>query len=108
MDSMNGTDEREGTGCIAWTMATLALAIALAMFCCGCEDDTDNTTINEADINVGSNGVLLIEGNNGTVSVDQTTSDGNDDSIIISGNTGRVYVITRPYIPEIPEPEPVQ
>jgi hypothetical protein len=97
MDSMNGTDEREGTGCIAWTMATLALAIALAMFCCGCEDDTDNTTINEADINVGSNGVLLIEGNNG-----------NDDSIIISGNTGRVYVITRPYIPEIPEPEPVQ
>jgi hypothetical protein len=44
--------------------------------------------------------------------VDQTTSESNEDpSIIIAGNTGRVYVITRPYIPEIPEipePEPVQ
>jgi hypothetical protein len=71
----------------------------------GCEDDGDRTTINESDINAGSNGVLLIDGNTGTVSVDQTTSeDGDDPSIIITGNTGRMYVVTRPYIPE-PEPE---
>jgi hypothetical protein len=83
-------------------------AAVLAAACIGlsgCEDDGDRTTINESDINAGSNGVLLIDGNTGTVSVDQTTSeDGDDPSIIITGNTGRVYVVTRPYIPE-PEPE---
>jgi hypothetical protein len=100
---MSETDEREGMGCIAWTMATITLAIALAMVCCGCEDDS--TTINEADIDAGSNGVVLIDGNAGVVSVDQTTGDGDDPSIVITGNTGKVYVVTRPYIPE---PEPVQ
>jgi hypothetical protein len=83
----------------------LAALIFWALAFSGCEDDGDRTTINEADINAGSNGVLLIDGNTGTVSVDQTTStDGDDPSIIITGNTGRVYVVTRPYIPE-PEPE---
>jgi ABC-type Fe3+-hydroxamate transport system substrate-binding protein len=103
---MNGTDEREGMGCIAWTMATIVLAIALAMFSCGCEDDGDRTTINESDIIVGSNSqVVVVSGNSGTVAIDQTTSEtGDDPSIFVSGNTGRVYVTTRPYIPE-PEPE---
>jgi hypothetical protein len=105
MSETDEREEREGMGCIAWTMATVALAIALAMVCCGCEDDGDSTTINEADIDAGSNGVVLIDGNTGVVSVDQTTGDGDDPSIIITGNTGKVYVVTRPYIPE-PEPEP--
>jgi hypothetical protein len=82
-------------------------AAVLAAACIGlsgCEDDGD-TTINEAPVTAGSNGVVLIDGNTGIVSVDQTTSeDGDDPSIIITGNTGRVYVVTRPYIPE-PEPE---
>ncbi len=86
---------------LAMTMFAL-LFVALGL--CGCEEG-DDTTINEAPIATGSNGVVLIDGNTGTVSVDQTTSeDGDDPSIIITGNTGKVYVVTRPYIPE-PEPE---
>ncbi len=72
----------------------------------GCEDDGDRTTINESDIIVGSNSqVVVVSGNSGVVAIDQTTSEtGDDPSIFVSGNTGRVYVTTRPYIPE-PEPE---
>ncbi len=88
---------------LAMTMFAL-LFVALGVS--GCEDDGD-TTINEAqDIIVGSNSqVVVVSGNSGVVAIDQTTSEaGGDPSIFVSGNTGRVYVTTRPYIPE-PEPE---
>ena len=84
------------------TFAAVLAAACIGL--AGCEDDGDRTTINESGINAGSNGVLLIDGNIGTVIVDQTTTEGSDDSIIITDNTGKVYVVTRPYIPE-PEPE---
>jgi ABC-type Fe3+-hydroxamate transport system substrate-binding protein len=102
---MTGTDDREGAGVVMWVAVAL-LAFAVVLFACGCEDDSD-TTINEAqDIIVGSNSqVVVVSGNSGTVAIDQTTSEtGDDPSIFVSGNTGRVYVTTRPYIPS-PEPE---
>ena len=86
------------------TVAAVLAAACIGMT--GCEEG-DDTTINEAqDIIVGSNSqVVVVSGNSGVVAIDQTTSEtGDDPSIFVSGNTGRVYVTTRPYIPE-PEPE---
>lgn len=89
--------------CIA---ATVWLIIGLVCFIgCGCEDDSD--TVYEAqDIVVGSNSqVIVVSDNSGIVSVDQQTGEGNDDpSIYVTGNTGRVYVVSRPTIPEPEEP----
>ena len=84
--------------------ALLILAFSAALLLCGCEEG-DDTVINEApDINTASNNIVLIDKNTGTVVVDQTTSEAGDDpSIIISGNTGKVYVVTRPYVPSEPE-----
>jgi ABC-type Fe3+-hydroxamate transport system substrate-binding protein len=87
------------------TLAAVLVSVCLGI--AGCEDDSD-TTINEAqDIIVGSNSqVVVVSGNSGTVAIDQTTSEtGDDPSIFVSGNTGKVYVTTRPYIPP-PETEP--
>lgn len=38
-------DDKQGLGCIAWTMATIALAIALAMMSCGCINIQRPTTV---------------------------------------------------------------
>lgn len=103
-------DDKEGMGAIVWTgVCVLTLVVAIAMTCCGCEDDGDTTTIYEAqDIVMGSNSqVIVVSDNNGLVSVDQTTGEGDDDpSIYVTGNTGRVYIATRPEPPPPPEPEP--
>lgn len=85
-------------------MVLMAVCLSMA----GCEDD-DDTTVNEAqDIIVGSNSqVIVVSDNSGTIVVDQTTSPDNEDpSIFVTGNTGKVYVTTQPYIPPVPEPEP--
>jgi hypothetical protein len=90
---------------VVFVVAMMMFALLfVALGLCGCEDDGD--TINEAPvIVVGSNTqAIVVSGNSGLVSVDQTTGEDNDDpSIYVTGNTGRVYVTTRPYTP--PEPE---
>ena len=101
-------NDKEGMGAIVWTgVCVIALVVAIAMTCCGCEDDGDTTIIYEGDdITAGSNTQVVIVDNTGTVSVDQTISeDGEDPSIYIGGNTGKVYVTTRPEPPPAPEPE---
>lgn len=105
MEDYERPDDKEGMGCIAWTMATIGLAIALAMFSCGCEDDS--TTVNEApDVVAPSNGtVIVVNDNTGTVVVDNTTGGETDPSIYVSGNTGKVYVTSRPEPPPASEPE---
>jgi ABC-type uncharacterized transport system auxiliary subunit len=100
-------DDKEGMGCIAWTMATIALAIALAMFSCGCEDEGDHTTVNEAPDVPEDQAAIVVDGNTGVVVVDNKTSpDSENPSIIIHGNTGKVYVTSSPYEPPEPEPAP--
>jgi hypothetical protein len=100
-------DDKEGLGCIAWTgVCLIALVVAIAMTCCGCEDDGDTTIIYEGDdiiMSTNSPGIA-IKDNDGSVTVTQITSaDSPTPTIAISGNTGRVYVATQPQ--ELP-PEP--
>jgi hypothetical protein len=71
------------------------------MFSCGCEDEGD-TVYESPDVVIGSNSqVIVVNGNSGLVSVDQTTGGDHDPSIYVSGNTGRVYVVARPEPPAI-------
>jgi len=81
---------------LAMAMFSL-LFVALGLS--GCEDDGDTTIIyEEGDIIMSTNSTgIAIKDNNGTVSVTQTTSaDSPTPTIAISGNTGRVYVVTSP------------
>jgi hypothetical protein len=96
-------DEVVKGGRMKKTFAAVLAAACIGLT--GCEDDGD--TINEAPvIVVGSNSqAIVVSGNSGLVSVDQTTGEDNDDpSIYVTGNTGRVYVVSRPTPPEPKEP----
>lgn len=77
--------------------------VAVCLAFSGCEEDGD-TTVNEAPeqvINVPTNGgVIVVDQNTGTVVVNQTTSSGDDPSIVISRNTGVVFVATQPMATE--------
>ncbi len=77
-----------------------ALGVLCVLLLSGCEDDSD-TVVNEAPtIITGSNSsVIVVSDNSGLVSVDQTTTGESDPNIYIEGNTGRVYVVTRPQEP---------
>jgi uncharacterized protein YcfL len=89
--------------------ALLILVFPAALLLCGCEDD-GGTTVNEAqDIIVGSNSqVIVVSGNTGTITVDQTTSaDQEDPSIYALNNTGRVYIVSHP-AEAAEEPEEVE
>lgn len=69
----------------------------------GCEDEGDTTVIEAPQYVMGTNGqVIVVSGNSGSVVVDQTTGD-RDPSIFVMGNTGRVFVATRPEenVPEV-------
>jgi uncharacterized protein YcfL len=89
--------------------ALLILALSAALLLCGCEDDS-MTTVNEAqDIIIGSNSqVIVVSGNTGTVTVDQTTSaDQEDPSIYALNNTGQVHIVSHP-AEDAEEPEEVE
>jgi hypothetical protein len=92
--------------------ATMLMAAGLVAMClglAGCEDDGDTTVIEAPEIVVGTNThVIVVSGNSGSVEVDQTTAgDGEDPSIFVTGNTGRVFVTTQPEENTTePEPEP--
>ena len=88
-----------------WMLAALRSA-ALCGVClgvAGCEEEGDTTVIEAPEIVVGTNAqVIVVNGNSGSVVVDQTTG-GGDPSIFVTGNTGRVFVATRPEenVPEV-------
>jgi hypothetical protein len=89
-------------------MKAMLIAAGLVAMClglAGCEDDGDTTVIEAPEIVVGTNAqVIVVSGNSGAVVVDQTTG-GGDPSIFVTGNTGKVFVATRPEenMPEVEE-----
>jgi hypothetical protein len=99
-------------GCVAWTVATIALAIALAMVFCGCNDSEDNvTTIEEAPVyEIGTNGnpIIVVQDIDGLVIVDLVTGQVEEQpyNVVVQnvGTGGVVSIKTSPYIPPPPSP----
>lgn len=81
--------------------------LAVSLFLLGgCEDEGDTTIVYEGDdivMSTNSPGIV-IKDNDGSVTVTQTTSeDGYTPTVVVSGNTGKVYVATQPQQPPQPE-----
>lgn len=102
-------DDKEGTGAIVWMgVGLIALVVAIAMTCCGCNDsDSRNTTINEAAPgSAQTNGIIIMQDGNGNVGAVYAETDGGIIPITIdqvgTGNIAIVEIVRTPVI----EPEP--
>ncbi len=105
MEDYERPDDIEGMGCIAWTMASIALGLALIMFtCAGCEDDGDTTVYEAPTYNASSNGqVIVVTDNSGPVNVNQATGGNRGPNIYAQRNTGSVNVVVGPPAPATEE-----